>query len=587
MSTPRQPPASEADFLPMSREQARARGWDELDVVLVTGDAYVDHPSFGTAVIGRVLESQGYRVGIIAQPDWRRVDDFRRLGQPRLFWGVTAGAMDSMVNHFTSAKKKRRTDAYSPGGQAWLRPNRATAVYANRAREAFPGVPVVIGGVEASLRRLAHYDYWSDQVRRSMLLDAKADLLVYGMGEAPVLAIAQRLAEGEPVSGLLDVPGTVVRVRAEQRPSDAVELPDFETVAGDPGEFAAACATHMEARYPGGCLPVVQRHGSEWVMENPPPPAMGTEDLDAIYALPFTRRAHPCYDGQAGVPALESVRFSVTTHRGCFAGCSFCALALHQGRAIQSRSIGSVLREIEGFESMPEFRGIVSDVGGPTANMYGMVCDMEGRWPAGQQCRRRSCVYPRLCPHLRPDHGPVRELLRAVRGSPHVRRAFVASGVRHDLALLDEEYLRDLVQHHVGGHLKVAPEHVAAPVLECMGKPGIETFERFVEAFARLSREAGLEQYLVPYLMSSHPGCTIAHMRELAQFFSDRHWSVEQVQDFLPTPMTVSTAMYYSGQCPFTGKRVPVARSLKAKAGQRDLMPHRRGPTPRRGRSSP
>ena len=584
MSQPRQSPASETDFLPMTREQARDRGWDELDVVLVTGDAYVDHPAFGAAVIGRVLESQGYRVGIVSQPDWRKVDDFRRLGRPRLFWGITAGAMDSMVNHFTSAKRKRRTDAYSPAGQAGLRPNRATTVYANRVREAFPGVPVIIGGVEASLRRLAHYDYWSDQVRRSMLLDAKADLLVYGMGEAPVLAIAQRLAAGELVSGLLDVPGTVVRIRAEQRPTDAVELPDFEAVAGDPAQFAAACAMHMEARYPGASAPVVQRHGSEWVMENAPTPAMGQEDLDAVYALPFTRRAHPCYDGQGGVPALESVRFSVTTHRGCFAGCSFCALALHQGRAIQSRSIGSVLREIARFESMPEFRGIVSDIGGPTANMYGMTCARDGQWPAGQQCRRRSCIYPRLCPHLRADHGPVRELLRTVRSSPHVRRAFVASGVRHDLALLDEEYMRDLVQHHVGGQLKIAPEHVAAPVLECMGKPGIETFERFVKVFARLSREAGLEQYVVPYLMSSHPGCTVAHMRELAQFFSDRHWSVEQVQDFLPTPMTVSTAMYYSGQCPFTGTRLPVARSLKAKAAQRALMPHRRDPKPRRGR---
>ena len=561
--------------LPMTVEDARERGWDTFDVVLVSGDAYVDHPSFGVAVIGRALEARGYRVGIIAQPDWRSVDDFRRLGRPRLFFGITAGAMDSMVSHFTSAKKRRHEDAYSPGGERGLRPNRATVVYANRAREAFKDVPIIIGGVEASLRRVAHYDYWSEQVRRSILLDAKADLLVYGMGEAPITEIARRLAAGEEVSSLRSIRGTVVRVRAEEVPDDAIELPTFEAVSSDGHAFAEACKQHLMASSPGRRAPIVQRHGNEWVLENPPPEPMRQEELDAVYALPFTREAHPAYDSMGGVPALESVRFSVTTHRGCFGGCSFCALGLHQGRLIQHRSVESVLNEIRGFESMPEYRGIVYDLGGPTANMYGMTCRMQGRWQGGQACKRRSCLHPDVCRNLDASHGPVRKLMKAVRQLSGVRRAFVASGVRHDLALRDREYVRDLVQHHVGGHLKIAPEHVSRDVLDLMGKPRVGVFEEFVDAFTELSQQAGREQYVVPYLMSSHPGCTMAHMRELIQYFKDRRWNVEQVQDFLPTPMTLSTAMYHTGRCPFSGQRVHVAKSLKERAEQRAQMPHR------------
>ena len=567
----------------MTREECRARGWDALDVILISGDAYVDHPSFGAAIVGRVLEAHGYRVAIIAQPNWRKVDDFRRLGKPELFWGVTAGAMDSMVNHFTSAKKRRHSDAYSPGGQRGLRPNRAVIVYANRAREAFKGVPIVIGGVEASLRRLAHYDYWSDQVRRSILLDAKADLLVYGMGERPVIEIAQRLARGEDLASLRDVAGTVVRIPPEEQPPNAVELPAYEAVADDKRQFAEACKLHLTASYPGSRSQVVQRHGAEWVLENPAPAPLSQAELDAVYELPFTRRAHPSYDAQGGVPALESVRFSVTTHRGCFGGCSFCALALHQGRAIQSRSIRSILREVRGFKSMPEYRGIVSDLGGPTANMYGMTCKMAGRWPEGQQCRRPSCIHPDVCRNLDASLDAVRALMKAVREEAGVRKAFVASGVRHDLALRDKAYLRDLVEHHVGGHLKIAPEHVAPDVLELMRKPPFAAFLEFVETFSELSRQACREQYVVPYLMSSHPGCTLAHIGQLARFFKDRRWNVEQVQDFLPTPMTVSTAMYHTGLCPFSGKRVYVARSLKAKSKQRERMPQRRAEDKRRG----
>ncbi len=568
----------------MTREEARARGWDELDVVLVSGDAYVDHPSFGAAVVGRVLEAAGYRVGILAQPDWRRIDDFRALGRPRLFWGITAGAMDSMVNHYTSAKKLRRDDAYSPGGQHGLRPNRATIVYANRCREAFKGVPLVVGGVEASLRRVAHYDYWSGKIRRSMLLDAKADLLVYGMAERQVVEIAKRLDAGDAAAALRDVAGTVVRIHEDQRPADAVELPAYDGLLADPSLLADATKLHYIASWPGARAPVVQRHEHEWIMENPAPAPMTPAELDAVYALPFTRRAHPHYDALGGVPALESVKFSVTTHRGCFGGCSFCALALHQGRAIQSRSVDSIIEEIQRFERDPDYRGIVFDLGGPSANMYGMRCRMEGKWAAGKQCRRASCIHPDVCRHLECRHDAVRGMMEAVRGLPGVRRAFVASGVRHDLALRDDAYVRDLVAHHVGGHLKLAPEHLCDGVLDLMAKPRFEAFVEFVERFTKLSRAAGKEQYVVPYLMSSHPGCTLSHMRELAAYFAGRGWRVEQVQDFLPTPMSASTAMFASGRCPFTGRRVYVPSSMAEKAQQRRLLPTRPKKPRSRGR---
>jgi len=403
------------------------------------------------------------------------------------------------------------------------------------------------------------------------LLDAKADLLVYGMGEAPITEIARRLAAGEEVSAMRDIRGTVVRVRAEDVPDDAIELPTFEAVSTDGRAFAETCKQHLMASSPGRRAPIVQRHEKEWVLENPPPEPMSQEELDAVYALPFTRKAHPAYDSKGGVPALESVEFSVTTHRGCFGGCSFCALGLHQGRTIQSRSVESVLSEIRGFEAMADYRGIVYDLGGPTANMYGMMC----RRQEGHACERRSCLHPSICRNLDASHGPVRKLMKAARQLPGVRRAFVASGVRHDLALRDRDYLRDLVQHHVGGHLKIAPEHVSGEVLDRMGKPGVAAFGEFVNAFTELSRQAGREQYVVPYLMSSHPGCTMAHMRELAQYFQDRRWHVEQVQDFLPTPMTVSTAMYHTGLCPFSNQRVHVAKSLKERTKQRGQMPHR------------
>ncbi len=560
-------------FLPMSLGEARARGWDELDVVLVTGDAYVDHPAFGAAVIGRVLEAAGYRVGVIAQPDWRSVDDFRRLGKPRLFWGVTAGAMDSMVNRFTSARKPRRRDAYSPGGATGRRPDRAAIVYANRCREAFSGVPVVLGGVEASLRRFAHYDYWSDKIRRSILLDAKADLLAYGMGERQAVEIARRLDAGESVAALRRLPGVLARFAADERPADAVELPAYDELRGHPDLLADATRLHYMASWPGAAAPVVQRHEREWVIENPAPPPMTSEELDAVYALPFTRRAHPAYDAAGGVPALESVKFSVVTHRGCFGGCSFCAIGLHQGRSIQSRSIQSILDEIRSFESHPDYRGVVFDLGGPTANMYGMRCRMEGKWPAGRSCRRASCLHPDVCPNLDASHDALRRLLARVRRLPGVRRAFVASGVRHDLALRDDAYVRDLVRHHVGGHLKLAPEHVCDEVLRRMAKPRFEVFLTFLDAFQAHSRAAGKEQYVTPYLMSGHPGCTMSHMRELADFFAARRWRVEQGQDFLPTPMSASTAMFVSGRCPFTGERMYVARSLREKAAQRRLLP--------------
>jgi len=552
----------------MTPADLSARGWDQLDVILVTGDAYVDHPSFGAAIIVRVLEAEGYRVGVIAQPDWRSVDDFRRLGRPRLFFGVTAGAMDSMVNHYTAHLKLRRDDAYSPGGKHGLRPNRATIVYANRCREAFKDVPIVLGGVEASLRRLAHYDYWSGSVRRSILLDAKADILVYGMGERPIVEVARRLAAGETADRLKDIRSTVVAMKPAELPAERIEIPSYEEVAADKLEFAQACKAHLLVANRVEATPLVQRHGDCCVVENAPSPMLTTEELDRIYALPFTRRAHPFYDSLGEIPALRPVKFSITTHRGCFGGCSFCALGLHQGRIIQSRSIASILAEIESFKKLPDFKGIIFDLGGPTANTYGMAC----RHGQAKACRRPSCLFPSLCKNLDASHAPSIELLRRVRATPGVRKAFVASGVRHDLALLDKTFLRELITHHVGGHLKIAPEHICPHVLKLMQKPGVESFEEFLREFAALSKEAGLEQYVVPYLVSSHPGCTLKDMAALRDYLKRRRWRVQQVQDFLPTPMTLSTAMYHAGLNPLTGEPVYVARTAAEKLKQRALL---------------
>ncbi|HEX9577429.1 MAG TPA: YgiQ family radical SAM protein [Myxococcales bacterium] len=573
-------------FLPTNLDEARARGWEQLDVVLINGDAYVDHPTFGVPLIGRLLASRGFKVGIVSQPRWDEASglaDFMACGQPRLFFGVSSGNMDSMVNHYTAGKKRRSSDAYTPDAAPGKRPDYATAVYARRIRKAYPGVPLVIGGVEASLRRLAHYDYWSDRVRHSILADCPADILVYGMGEQPILQIASRLAAGEDICGLTDVRGTAVRFRdgdawrelAGARDRDEIRLPSYEEIVADKKVYAEFSRLYHLEHNPDNARVLVQKHGRDIVFVNPPAPPPRAELIDAEYELPFTRLPHPMY-GAAKIPAWEQIRFSVTIMRGCAAGCSFCCITEHQGRDVVSRSEASVLREIESLKEVPGWTGVVSDIGGATANMWNMVCTDE-EWH--QKCRRASCVYPTVCEKFGTDHAPLIQLMKKARELPGVKRAFVASGVRYDLAFADEahgdEYIRELVANHVGGHLKIAPEHISPGVVKVMKKPGKEMFARFKELFEQYSGEAGKEQYLIPYFISGHPGCEVKDMVELSDYLSENGWRPQQVQDFTPTPMTLATDMYYSGYHPNTGKPVHVPRGADEKAMQRALLqPH-------------
>jgi uncharacterized radical SAM protein YgiQ len=570
-------------FLPTSPDEVARRGWRDIDVLLVTGDAYVDHPAFGAAVIGRVLEARGFRVGIVAQPDWRSTADVLRMGRPRLFVGVASGAMDSMVNHYTAHKRPRSDDAYTPGGAAGRRPDRATTVYARLAREAFgPSMPIVIGGVEASLRRIAHYDYWDDRVLPSILATSGADLLVYGQGEKPVVEIARRLAAGEDVCGLVDVPGTAVAVAdlalaaLEGRGRAALTLPSFEEVAADKRTFALFSRLYHLESNPDNARILVQRHGrgdaARWVVVNEPMAPPSTEELDAIHELPFAREAHPSYRG-AHIPALEQIRWSVSILRGCSAGCAFCCITEHQGREVSSRSKASVLREIATLTRLPGFKGTLTDLGGATANMWQMGCTSA---EAHAACRRPSCVYPSVCQFFAVDHGPLVELYREARKVKGVKHAFVGSGVRYDLAHADarngQAYLEELVSHHVSGQLKVAPEHVCDDVLKVMKKPGLDEFERFRDEFERYSRKAGKEQYLVPYFISSHPGATTEHAVRLMEYLQANRWKPQQVQDFMPTPMTLASDIHWSGFHPMTGKPVHVTRDMREKRLQKALI---------------
>jgi uncharacterized radical SAM protein YgiQ len=578
--TPASPPER---FLPTLPEELRARGWGELDVLLVTGDAYVDHPSFGAAVIGRVLEAQGYRVGIVAQPDWRTTADVLRLGRPRLFVGITSGAMDSMVNHYTAHKRRRSDDAYTPHGAAGKRPDRATTVYARLVREAFgPNLPIVIGGIEASLRRIAHYDYWDDRVLPSVLVPSGADLLVYGQGEKPVLEIARRLASGEDVCGLVDVPGTAVALpdlalaQLDGRSRKVLELPAFEEIALDRRRFAEFSRLYHLEHNADNARVLVQRHGRgerlRHVVVNEPMPSPTTEELDRIAELPYVREAHPSYGG-AHIPALEQIRWSVQILRGCAAGCAFCCITEHQGRDIASRSEASVLRELATLASKESFKGTITDVGGATANMWGMRCTSA---EAHAVCRRASCVYPTVCKFFEVDHGPLIDLYEKARQVKGVKHLFVGSGVRYDLAQADrkngDRYLETLVQRHVSGQLKVAPEHVCEPVLKAMKKPGVESFERLRRDFDRYSREAGKEQYLVPYFISSHPGASLEEAAQLMEYLQRNGWRPQQVQDFMPTPMTLASDMFWSGYHPMTGEPIHVTRDLEEKRMQKALL---------------
>jgi len=561
-------------FLPINMVEMEAMGWDSSDFVLVSGDAYVDHPSFGHAIIARVLEARGYRVGIIPQPDWRSPDGFRVLGKPRLGFLITSGNMDSMVNHYTAARKPRSGDAYSPGGAPHRRPDRAVIVYAARAREAFKGVPVVIGGIEASLRRLAHYDYWSESLRRSAFLDSKADLLVYGMGERAMVEIAARLSAGERIGEMRDIPGTVFA--SDSLPSgETILLPSHETLKRDPRAFAESFRAQMENSNPRTGRILAEPYGSRYVIQNPPSEPLGGSELDSVYELPYMRDWHPVYGPAGGVPALEEVRFSLASSRGCFGGCSFCALAFHQGRIVTARSEESLVREAGRLISDPLFKGYIHDVGGPTANFRNPACGKQAR---DGVCVNRQCLFPRPCPHLEVDHTGYLSTLRRLRELPGVRKVFIRTGIRFDYLLLDkkEDFFRELCAHHVSGQLKVAPEHVSPRVLAAMGKPGAEVFRRFVERFSEINRELGKEQYLVPYFISGHPGSGLEDAVELAEFMRDYRIRPEQVQDFYPTPGTVSSCMYYTGIDPRNMREIFVPRGEGEKRMQRALLQYRK-----------
>ncbi len=562
-----------SEHLPVDREQARARGWNELDVVIVTGDADVDHPSFPAALLGRVLVAANFRVGIIARPDPQDVESVKRLGLPRLFFAVTAGALDSMVANYTALKRRRSDDPYAPGGKAGGRPDRALTVYGNLLRRAYGKAAfIVAGGLEASLRRFAHYDYWSDSVRRSLLMDCGADILVHGMGEGPIVAIAQRLAElpqgidapdsAQRLAVVRDVPGVVYRVPLrEPEPSDAVALPAAEEVAADIDAHLLAfrlMEKHRERR-------LWQNNGGLRVIANPPWPALSGAELDRIYRLPFTRDAHPMYAG-ARIPALEQVRFSVTSHRGCFGGCAFCAIGAHQGKIVQSRSADSVLAEVERIAAHPAFRGTINDLGGPTANMYGLRCTRE------KSCDRPSCLWPQRCPDLHTDHGAYMSLLEKARRVKGVKHLFITTGVRTDLAVLDEPFIAALARHHTSGHLKIAPEHVCPAVIELMRKTDIAHLDRFLELYALHSQRAGKEQYVLPYLMAAHPGSRLTDMIDVALYLRQRRMRVEQCQIFTPTPGTMATVMYATGKHPLTGKTVFVERDVQRKQMQKALI---------------
>lgn len=559
------------EFLPVSKKEMTFRGWEAPDFVLVTGDAYVDHHSFGAALIGRVLEAAGYKVAVLAQPYWQDERDMEKLGRPRLGFLVTAGNMDSMVNHYSVSGRRRGKDLYSPGGNMGHRPDRAVTVYSRLLRKVFPGVPVILGGLEASLRRFAHYDYWSDRVLPSVLEDSGADLLIYGMGEAPVVAVADALNQGFSPRDIQWIPGTCWISGGQMPPVEHLVLPGYREVQSSGTAYNEAFRMEYEEQDPVRGKTLVQRQKTITVVQNPPSPPLSREDLDRVYGLPFTRRVHPSYEGQGGIPAIEEVKTSVTACRGCFGSCSFCAITFHQGRTVTGRSEESILQEIRTMAAEPDFKGYVSDIGGPTANFRGPACD---RQLTHGSCRNRQCLFPEPCPNLKVDHSEYLEILEKARKIPGVKKVFVRSGIRYDYVLADRKspFLRDLCRHHVSGRLKVAPEHVSPGVLDLMGKPRPEVYDKFRRAFESVVHAQGLKQFLVPYLISSHPGSTLADAIRLAEYLRDSGTRPEQVQDFYPVPGTLSTAMYHTGMHPLTGETVYVPRSREEKSLQRALL---------------
>ena len=557
-------------FLPICRRDMEERGWYELDFVFISGDAYVDHPSFGPAIICRLLEKHGYKVGIIPQPDWHTTKDFDRLGKPWLGFLVSAGNMDSLLNKFTAAKKVRHEDAYSPGGQAGHRPERATIVYCNRLRELYPDVPIIIGGIEASLRRMAHYDYWSNAIRRSILVDSQADLLIYGMGERAILEIAADLQQGVEVANIQDVHGTCYRVPNKDYAWDYIELPSFEAVRKDKKTFAEAFKIEYLEQDPIRGRKLLQQNDEWCVVQNPPAMPLSEEQMDEVYGLPYMRTYHPIYEKAGGVPAIKEVQFSLVSQRGCFGGCNFCAIISHEGRIIQRRSHASLIREAKILTHMKGFKGYIHDVGGPTANFRRTSCD--GQLKRGT-CRGKPCLSPEPCKLLVADHSDYIKLLRELRSLPGVKKVFVRSGIRFDYLLLaKDDFLYELCKYHVSGQLKIAPEHISDRVTRLMGKSNRAVYLRFVEKFRRMNERLGKKQYLVPYFMSSHPGSELSDAVELAEFIRDMGYHPQQVQDFIPTPGTLSTCMWYTGIDPMTGEKVYSAKSYEEKRMQRALM---------------
>ncbi|MBN2590006.1 MAG: YgiQ family radical SAM protein [Sedimentisphaerales bacterium] len=557
------------NYLPTNEQELKSLSWKQADIILITGDAYVDHPSFGVALIGRWLEKLGYRVAILAQPDWKSVDPFRSLGKPRLFWGITSGCIDSRLNDYASMGGKRKQDVYSPGGATGMRPARPLLVYSARAREAYPDVPIILGGLEASLRRLVHYDYIEDKLKRSVLVDAKADLLIYGMAEYAIAQVAERLNDGQSIGDITDIPGTVyVANKGKAVPDNAVQIPSLSEQQENASLFMEAYKKY-EAQSHVGSLPVVQENDPGKIIVLPPAEPISSETLEELYDLPFSRLWHPDYNKQGGVPALTPVQFSITTHRGCFGGCSFCSIGCHQGKQIISRSIDSLLNEAEKIKSHKLFRGTIEDLGGPSANMYRMEC------ANAQTCLRASCIFPNICKHAKLDHKPMIEMMEAIirwssGGSKRIN-VFVASGIRHDIAVQSQEYIDLLVKYFVGGHLKVAPEHYCPHVLDLMGKPHFGVFEQFEEQFNKAAKKAGKKLYLVPYFISSHPGCSDQDALKLTEYLVSRSWKPRQVQDFVPVPQTLSTAMYVSG-VNASKKSIYVTKSRKEKKLQAALL---------------
>lgn len=562
-------------FLPINKDDMNKRGWSELDFIIVTGDAYVDHPSFGTAIISRLLESKGYKVGIIAQPDWKDVNSFNVLGKPKLAFLVNSGCIDSMVNHYSVAKKPRSKDVYSPGGKAGMRPDRAVIVYCNKIREVYKNIPIIIGGIEASLRRLAHYDYWDNKIRRSILLDSAADLLIYGMGEHQILEIAQCLSTGIDIKDITFVKGTAYKSKSIEAVYDYIQLPDYETIINSKKSYAESFLIQYNSTDAITAKTLIEKYKDYYVVQNPPSPPLSHSELDSVYALNYERNYHPIYESQGGIPAIEEVKFSITSNRGCFGSCNFCALAFHQGRVLQSRSHLSIIAEAEKMTWDHNFKGYIHDVGGPTANFRQAACDKQSKYGV---CKDRQCLFPTPCKQLKIDHKDYLSLLTKLRDIRKVKKVFIRSGIRYDYLIYDkdETFFEQLCKYHISGQLKVAPEHVSSYVLEKMGKPKKEIYDKFIKKYKQINEKLGMKQYIVPYLMSSHPGSDLKAAIELAEYLRDIEHMPEQVQDFYPTPGTLSTCMYYTELDPRTMTKVYVPKSPHEKAMQRALMQYRK-----------